>query len=52
MSDIEDIKKALKSEKIMIGTKEVIKNLRLGKVKKVFLTSNRSEEHTSELQSH
>ena len=40
MTHIEDIKKALKSNKIMIGTKEIIKNLKLGKLSKVYLTSN------------
>ena len=40
MTHIEDIKKALKTEKTIIGTKEVVKNLKLGKVKKVYLTSN------------
>ena len=40
MNHIEDIKKAFKTEKAVIGTKEVVKNLRLGKLNKVYLTSN------------
>jgi len=40
MGDIEEIKQIVKEEKAVIGTKEVIKNLKLGKIKKVFVTSN------------
>ena len=35
-----EIKKLLGSEKLVIGTDEVLKNLRNGKVQKVFLSSN------------
>lgn len=35
-----EIKEGLKSGKAIIGTKEVIKNLKLGKLSKVFITSN------------
>lgn len=37
---ITEIKKALKEGKAIIGTSRTIKNLKLGKVSKVFLTSN------------
>lgn len=40
MGNIQDIKAALKENKTVIGTKEVIKNLKLGKISKVFVTSN------------
>ena len=40
MDHIKDIRKIVKEEKAIIGTKEVIKNLKLGKVKKVYVTSN------------
>jgi large subunit ribosomal protein L30e len=40
MSEIEEIKKNLKTDKLIMGTEETIKNLKLGKVKKVFLASN------------
>jgi len=40
MSDIEDIRKNLKSEKQIIGTEETVKALKLGKLSKVYLASN------------
>ena len=40
MTNIDEIKKALKEKKVIIGTSRTIKSLRLGKVEKVFLTSN------------
>lgn len=43
MTHADDIKKALKSKKIVIGTKEVLKNLKLGKLAKVYLTANAPE---------
>ncbi|MBD3248677.1 50S ribosomal protein L30 [Candidatus Woesearchaeota archaeon] len=55
MSNIDDIKKALKEEKAVIGTDRVMKKIKLGKISKVFLTSNVPEEvkedidHYSEL---
>lgn len=39
MNSIEEIKKALKS-KAIVGKKEVLKNLKIGKIKKVLLASN------------
>ncbi len=41
---VSEIKKALKQGKVIIGTEKTIKNLKLGKVSKVFLTSNCPEE--------
>ncbi len=37
---MEDIKKLVKDKKVFIGLDETVKNLKLGKVSKVFLTSN------------
>jgi len=36
----EEIKKLIKSKELVIGTERTIKNLRLGRLRKVFLTSN------------
>ncbi len=44
MGSIEEIKKSLETKKAVIGTDKVIKNLKLGKLKQVFLTSNTPEE--------
>ncbi len=43
MSDLEEIKKNLKTSKLIIGTDETIKQLKLGKIAKVFLASNCQE---------
>ncbi len=40
MTNVDDIKKKIKEEKVIIGTERTIKVLKLGKVEKVFLTSN------------
>jgi large subunit ribosomal protein L30e len=40
MSNIDDIKKALKEGKVIIGTARTIKALKSGKVSRVFLTLN------------
>ena len=40
MGNIDDIKKRVKEKKIIIGTKRTVKALKLGKVEKIFLTSN------------
>ncbi len=37
---IDEIKKHLKKKDLIIGSKQVIKNLKLDKIKKVFLASN------------
>jgi len=41
---IAEIKKALKAKKAVIGTGQTIKQLKLGKLEKVFLTSNTPKE--------
>ena len=40
MTNRDDIKKALKDKKAVIGTNSVIKNLRLGKLVRVYVTLN------------
>ena len=40
LKEIEEIKKALVKGNVLMGTERTVKNLRLGKVVKVFLTSN------------
>ncbi len=39
-NSISEIKKTIKEGKAIIGTEKTLKNLKLGKVSKVFLTSN------------
>ena len=41
--DLVEIKKKIKSKKLIIGKKKKKKKIKLGKVKKVFLSSNCSE---------
>ena len=41
--NITEIRKLLKSKSLIIGTKETLKALKLGKLKKVFLSANPSE---------
>jgi large subunit ribosomal protein L30e len=41
---ISEIKTALKEGKVIIGTERTLKNLKLGKVSKIFLTSNCPED--------
>ena len=43
MSDIEEIKKNLKTDKLVMGTEETIKALKAGQAKKVYLASNCKE---------
>lgn len=38
--DIADIKKLLKTKKLVIGTERTIKSIKLGKIEKVFLSAN------------
>lgn len=38
--NVTEIRKIIKTKEAVIGTKEVIKNLKLGKISKVYLTSN------------
>ncbi|MEE9525600.1 MAG: ribosomal L7Ae/L30e/S12e/Gadd45 family protein [Candidatus Woesearchaeota archaeon] len=40
MVAIDDVKKVIKEGKAVIGTKEVLKKLKLGKISKVFVTIN------------
>ncbi len=40
MSAIEDIRTAMKDGKLVVGTKEVLKGLKLGKIPKVFVSIN------------
>jgi len=49
-SSVTDIKKELKTKKIVIGTKIVIKNLRLNKLEKVYIASNCKESSKKELE--
>ena len=44
INPISEIKKALKNKKVIIGTERTLKNLKLGKISKIFLTSNCSED--------
>lgn len=43
-AEVAEIKKLLEKEKVIIGTKETIKQLKLGKIAKVFLSSNTPKE--------
>ena len=42
--DISEIRKLLKEKKIILGSQRTVKNLKLGKIKKVYLSSNCSEK--------
>lgn len=48
--DIEEIKSSVKSGKAIIGTKITLKNLKLGKVLKVFVTANAPEDIRSDIE--
>ncbi len=37
---LDEIKKIIKDKKLVIGTEQTIKNLKQGKIKKVYLSSN------------
>lgn len=50
MSDIEEIRKNLKSEKLIIGAEETIKALKHGKLSKVYLASNCSPAIRSDIE--
>ena len=45
-----DIKKDLKTRKVVIGTKIVIKNLRINKLEKIYIASNCNESSKKELE--
>ena len=49
-SSVTDRRKELRTKKIVIGTKIVIKNLRLNKLVKVYIASNCSESSKKELE--
>ena len=49
MGNIEDIKKELKEKKILIGTDRVVKNLVTGKLDKIYLSSNCSDDVKKEI---
>ena len=50
MEAIEEIKKNLGSEKLLLGQKETLKNLKLNQVEKVFLASNCDEAVKKEIE--
>ena len=41
--DIKEIKSLMKTKKLIIGTERTVKNIKLGKIDKVFLSANCSE---------
>ena len=45
-----DIKKDLKTRKIIVGTKIVMKNLKLNKLEKIYVASNCNESSKKELE--
>lgn len=47
---LEDFKKALGGKKIIYGTNETVKALKLGKVKEVFISSNCPKKVVDDLQ--
>ena len=44
MNHIPDIKKLLKTEKMIVGTKRTLKGLKAGTIKKVYVAKNCDEE--------
>jgi len=48
-ANIEEIKKLLKEEKILIGTESVLKALRANKISKVFIAGNCKEQTQSDI---
>ena len=46
---LEELKKALKEKTVIFGTIKTLKNLKLGKCKKVFLSSNCPEKVRKEI---
>jgi large subunit ribosomal protein L30e len=50
MTDIEEIKKNLKTTKLSIGTDETLKQLKLGKIARVFMASNCSDSTKKDLE--
>lgn len=52
MSNIDELKKALKEKEFVFGTKQTLKNLKNGKTKKVFLANNCPENVKTEIKSY
>lgn len=50
MSSTEEIKKALKEKKAVIGTKKVMKKLRSGQLSAVYITSNCPEKTKKDIE--
>lgn len=48
--EIVEIRKLVKGKEIIIGTDRTLKNLKLGKIKKVFLSSNCSEKMIKDIE--
>ena len=46
---LNEVKKVIKEEKYVIGIEEVLKNLKSGKLTKVFLTSNCPDEFRKDI---
>ena len=51
MSNLDELKKALKEKKLIFGAERTLKNLKFGKCKKVFLSSNCSPKVREEIKS-
>jgi large subunit ribosomal protein L30e len=49
-ANIEEIKKLLKEEKVIMGSKTVIKNLRKNQMKKIFVADNCKDETFSDIE--
>ena len=49
-SSIKEIKQILKTKKVVLGTKQVIKNLRQNKIKKLLISSNCNKETKKDLE--
>jgi large subunit ribosomal protein L30e len=50
MTDIEEIKKNIKTAKLIIGTERTLKQLKLGKIAKVFIASNCKDSTTKDVE--
>lgn len=51
MSNLDELKKALKEKKLIFGTEKTLKNLKLGKCKRVFISSNCPSKVREEIKS-
>ena len=52
MTNLQELKKALKEKTIVFGTERTFKNLKLGKCKKVFISSNCPDKIREEIKSY